>query len=106
MNVSLPSYGEQKNEIELSLARTILTQLEQQKISYEESQDIARFILAGVDNAPDHQSLLSFLQTLVAKWPVFESTYGLYRLKVKDELETQQELKDTQSALAQMKGAV
>lgn len=104
MNVSLPSYEEQKNEIELSLARTILTQLEQDKISYEQSQEMARYILDGMETATNPQTLLTFLQTLSAKWQMFESTVGLYRLKVKDEIETKDELQQAQQELQALGG--
>lgn len=104
MNVSLPSFEEQKNEVELSLARTIVTHLEQQKIAFEESQAIAQYILDGMHTATTPAQLLSFMQTLSAKWPMFESVAGLYRLKVKDELQTEDELQETKAALQALGG--
>lgn len=76
---------DQKNEIELSLARTILTQLEKKTISFSQAQTMARFIVERIDDATTEDTLIRFLQTLAKQWEIFSTTYEFYKIHSNDE---------------------
>lgn len=89
-------------EVELSLARTLLVQLDKGAITYEQSQEIARYILSEIDKVKDSGQLLTFLQELTGKWNIFENTRGLYRLKIMDSVKTDQKLEEVTNKLSQI----
>lgn len=95
-----PDFVVQKKEIELSLARTILTQLESKAITYQQSQEIAKFIVLHINNTSNTQQLLAFLQSLALKWNFFQGIYDLYRLKAGEIVKTHKELEETKEKLS------
>jgi hypothetical protein len=90
-----------KKEIELALADAILKQTQEEKITFEQSQDISRYILSKIDDAKSVQDLVMLLQDVASKWDGFKETYELYTLKVGDKVETQQKLEQVKEQLLQ-----
>lgn len=74
------TFLDKKNQIELSLARTILTQLEKKAISFEKAQEIAGFINLYVDDIRNPSQLTSFLRDLSLQWNMFETVYQFYNI--------------------------
>lgn len=89
-----------KNEVEVSLTRTLLTQIENGGIPYEDAQSIARYILLHIDKVATHNDLLVFIQGLTAKWQMFESLLGLYKMKIKATEETNVQLEAVHDKLS------
>ena len=96
------SFAKQKKDIELSLARTMLTFIEKGTYTYEQSQEIARFILREIGLAKTPEQVLSFLEKLTLKWPVFENLRGLYRIKVKDVANSRKRMGEVSQSLASL----
>lgn len=84
MNQNLQDFNRQKDEVELSLARTVLTQIEKENLSYSESQEIAKEILSQIDDIKETRQLLIFLRTLSQRWKIFENLFELYKLKMNE----------------------
>jgi len=89
-------------EIELSLSRVILTQLEKGTITHDQSRKIAQYILSQIDDIKNSSQLLIFLQNLNQKWIFFESTYGLYKLRMNDEIKTNQKIEEVNEKLSKI----
>lgn len=105
MDFNKEEFEAQKKEIELSIIRTVLTQLEKQTITYDQSREIARYILLHIDEVNTSEQLLTFLQALALKWNIFESLKGLYRLKVGELVQTQEMLEETKDKLEEITGS-
>lgn len=93
------NFAEQKNEIEVSLARTILTQLDKKAVTFDQAQEMARFILSQIDTINNIDQMSSFLQNLSKKWPVFESTAGFYKLRAIEARQTEGKIQELTSSL-------
>ncbi len=102
MNLIADDFQRHKEEIELSLARTIYTQLDKDTLSYDQCREIAQFVLERIDEVNDETSLMVFLEELSIKWPLFESLKGLVRLKVSDASETAKKLQQAKDQLSQI----
>lgn len=102
MDQNVNSFDSEIKEIELSLSRVILTQLEKGTITYDQSREIARYILSQIDDIKNSSQLLVFLQSLYQKWNFFESTYGLYKLRMNDEMITGQKLEEVSNQLSKI----
>lgn len=83
-------FESQKNGIELSLARTLLTQLQKKTMTFEKCQSIAKDILEGMNTTTNPHELLEFLQVISREYPIFETAYGFYKLRINDEEKMQQ----------------
>ncbi|MDP3998368.1 MAG: hypothetical protein Q8P89_02035 [bacterium] len=62
---------EHKKEIKMKLMETIITSLEQGRLSNDELPGVASFILERMDTLKDQDELRFFLSELAAKWPIF-----------------------------------
>lgn len=92
-----------KKEIEASMARTVYTLLAKEtEADYRQARDISQFILARIEDINDHAQMLTFLEELATKWPMFESLRGLVRMKVSDVSQSQEKLKQAQASLKQV----
>ncbi len=80
IDVHMSNFEAQKKEIELSLARTILTKIEKKIITFKEGQEIARFIVDRLDNVRGEEKFLVFLNDLAKQWDIFATTRDLYRI--------------------------
>jgi len=100
MHYATHSFVDQKNEIGLSVTRTILTQVEKKLISFEQSQEMAQYVLGGIDKTTTAQALLEFLQKLTEKWDLFATIYELFRLRLREQAQIEHSLKQAQDALA------
>lgn len=100
MHYAAHSFEDQKNEIGLSVARTILTQLEKNLIPFDDGKTMSRFVLDGIDKATNADELLAFLQKLTGKWDLFATVYELFRLRLREQAQIEASLKQTQEALA------
>jgi len=83
--VQLENFEEQKREIELSLARILLTQLQKKTITFEECQEIAKYILEGIPVVGNSEELLEFLKIISQQFSIFETTYGFYKCRIDDD---------------------
>ena len=103
MAMLVSDFEANKKEIEVSLTRTILTQLDKENITSLEAQEMARYILGEIDIADTMDKMLFFLQTLSKRWPVFESIAGFYKIRVKEAKEAESkanEIKNIQNKLS------
>lgn len=100
MNQQLQDFPALKNELELSLARTILTQLDTGAITHGQSQQISQYILARIDEAVDPQGILLFLQDLSQKWNMFETLFNFFKIKVADTQQTDVKLEEVKQNLS------
>lgn len=71
-----------KNEIELSLARTLVTKIEKKIITFDKGQEIARFIVDKLDSLKTPKKLSHFLQELSDQWDIFSTTHAFYKLRL------------------------
>lgn len=78
-------FSGQKKEIELSLARTILTQLDKRVITFEQASEIARHIVSKLESATDEKKLLDLLQEIAKRWDIFSTTHGFYKMRLHEE---------------------
>jgi len=102
MDQNTNNFDSEIKEIELSLSRVILTQLEKGTIAYDQSREIAQYILSQIDDIKNSNQLLIFLQNLNQKWIFFESTYGLYKLRMNDEIKTNQKIEEVNEKLSKI----
>lgn len=86
MQHQLPdNFVSNKKEIELSLARTLLTQIEKKSFTFKKAQEIARFIVDKLDNLTTPKKLLDFLHGLSTRWVIFFTTYEFYKMRLAQE---------------------
>src|SRR3989344_6534746 len=88
---SLDVSDEHKKEIEAKIVEDIVFGLESNKISETDLPRIADFVLGKIDNIQNHEELVSFLNELSEKWPVFDNLEEVERGEVKDSEEGQAE---------------
>lgn len=100
MHYATHSFEDQKNEIGLSVTRTILTQLEKNLIPFAQGQEMARFVLDGIDKTGTPDELLAFLEQLTKKWDLFATVYELFKLRLREQAQIEKSLQQTQEALA------
>lgn len=82
----------QKKEVEDELALALVDGVEQQKISFEESQEASRFILKTIDEVKTTEELISFLDQLVKKWSFFQDVSSIQTLKMREQKKSSQKL--------------
>lgn len=61
---------EQQKELEYQIAKSLIDNLNEGKITYEEAQNSARFILLQIDNYLNQP--IKFLELITQKWALFE----------------------------------
>lgn len=98
------SFENQKKEIELSLARILLTQLQKKTFTFQESQKIANYLLEGLDSVENSDQLLEFLKIISKEFPVFGTTYGFYKLRREEEIKMQHSLSSVKNNLQSLGG--
>jgi len=100
MHYATHSFEDQKNEIGLSVTRTILTQLEKNLIPFAQGQEMARYVLDGIDKTANADELLAFLGKLTKRWDLFATIYELFKLRLREQAQIEASLRQTQEALA------
>lgn len=100
MHYAAHSFDDQKNEIGMSLARTVLTQLEKDLIPFAQGQEMSRFVLEGIDKTTNADELLVFLEKLTKKWDLFATIHELFKLRLREQAQIEASLRQTQDALA------
>lgn len=100
MHYATHNFEDQKNEIGLSVTRTILTQLEKDLLPFEEGKQMAAYVLEGIDKTTTADELLQFLQKLTEKWDLFATIYELFKLRLREQAQIEESLRQTQEALA------
>ena len=80
-------FSDQKKGIELSLARTILTQLEKKMFTFAKTQEISRFIVDKLDELTTPKKLLDFLHVLSSRWAIFTTIHAFYKMRLEEEKE-------------------
>ena len=93
-----------KKDIELALAEKVLALVESGKITYDESQDLARYILSQIDKATTAQEFIAFLQDVASKNEEFKETWDFYSMKIGDKEQTGQKLDELKNKLLQEMG--
>lgn len=97
-------FKREKEEVELSLARTIYTQLEQGTLPYKDAQKIAQFVLSRAEKIKNREQLFLMLDEMAKQWPIFETIRGLFKLKMADQQKTQEGLSNAKQILSSMTG--
>lgn len=97
-------FEKKKKEIELELAKTILTLVEAQKITFAQSQEIARYILSRMEEVRTIQDLILLLSEVSGKWEGFKEIYELRSMRVGDTMQTKEKLEEVKSQLISMMG--
>ena len=92
MSFPVHSLAEQKREVEKSLARTTLTQIEKGTISFAQGQEIANFILQKIDQITTEEELVSFVYEMSEKWPIFDTIKEVVRLRMNESKEVEKQL--------------
>lgn len=95
----MSNFEEQKNQIEVSLARILLTQLQKKTLAFKKCQEIASYLLEGLDSVKNSDQLLEFLQIISKEFPVFGTTYGFYKLRREEEIKIQHSLSNVKNNL-------
>lgn len=72
-----------REKIYKELAEVMLHGLESGQVSVEDSKKLSIFVLDRMDNLKTYGELVSFLQELVNKWPVFKTV----SLQLQDDLQ-------------------
>lgn len=102
MDENKTTFEQEKQNLEISLARTIYTQLDQKALSYDEATEISRDILLKIDDVTNKEEMMSFLEELTQKWKIFGTINDLLKLKTTDSLQTAEKLEDVKEDLTQM----
>lgn len=76
-----------KKEIETQIVETMISALENEKITESESSEIAAFVLDRIDAVTTTQEMTTFLQDLAAKWEIFGSLLFLEQADLKERVE-------------------
>jgi len=98
MDNSAPFTEEDKNNMYNLLVDTLLAGLETGSASHEDAQESSGFILDNLEKITNHQELLSFLETISDRWPVYHDVL----LKVKEEHQTNQDQQKIEEAREQI----
>lgn len=78
-NTAIPLDDTQKKSVQTTLATMLITALEQRKITVPEMQEIANYILDSFEKIQTNAQMMSFLEELKGKWPIFMSAYTIYK---------------------------
>lgn len=101
MHYAAHSYEDQKKEIELSIARTIVTQVKNGNLTFEIGQEIAKYTLAHIDTTKTQEDLVLFLEDLSKKWDVFATLHELFRGRMNEVKKVEEQLASTHKAFAE-----
>lgn len=77
-NITMQLVPEKKKEIEQMLVETIITSLEEKKLTADEYRQVSSFILDNMKNITTQEQLAQFLNDLSAKWQIFSKIMTLY----------------------------
>lgn len=102
MDYSQKDFLNKKKEIELSLARTILTQVEKRAITFDKAREMARFIVDRLEGLTTPKKLADFLSDLSEKWNVFGTLYEFYKMRLEEEKELSNFIKHKGKSLASL----
>lgn len=80
MALNFGNFETQKKEIELSLARTLLTKCNKEQITFKQMQEIAGYIRLYIDDIRSARQMVSFLKDLSSQWDIFKTLYEFYKL--------------------------
>ncbi len=78
-----------KDALAQSLLNVILAALENKEIDESELRFVSRAIIAGLKTAQTSADILTFLQNLALKWPIFKESVDTFQSKLKASLEKQ-----------------
>lgn len=76
-----------KSKIGERLTRTLADGVGKGEINEEEASEISTYILENIDKAENNLQLLSLLEELAKKWPVFEHILTLEQAEITDKKE-------------------
>lgn len=100
MHYAAHSYEDQKKEIELSIARTIVTQVKNGNIEFATGQQIAQYTLEHIDTTKTGEDLVMFLGDLAKKWPIFATLHELFKVRMNETKHIEEQLATTHKAFA------
>ena len=83
------SFADHKKNLERMIIDTMTNSLEKQKLAESELQTISKFVLEHIDRINNHQQLVSFVDQLSAKWPIFLTIDQIERGEEKKFTETE-----------------
>lgn len=86
-------------EVDRKLVETIITALREDLLSAEEYDEVADFVVKGMDAVKTRDQLLEFLRALSAKWKIFTHLLVVEGASNKDS--TEDKVYDTAVALAE-----
>ena len=79
----------QKKTIQTTLTTMLISALEQRKITVSEMQETANYILDSFPAITTNSEMITFLEGLKSKWPIFMSAYSLYKGELGEKAEYQ-----------------
>lgn len=91
-----------KNKIYKDLLDALLKGLESGKNTEKDAQESSGFILDNLEKITNQEELISFLETISNKWPVYHDVL----LRIKEEHQENQDQQKIEDAREQIKNAV
>lgn len=82
-------FTEQRKKLEHEILEIVVSSLEQNRLTTEEPQQIATFVLDRIDNLKNQEHVVSFLTELATKWPIFSSLLEMEKGQVERKQEEQ-----------------
>lgn len=102
MDNSIQNFEEEKNKLYNDLLGATLGAIETNTLSFEEGQEVSIFVLANLEPISSKEALLSFLDELTKKWPVFNNACLSYKesaSKIADQQEITQAREQLQEVI-------
>lgn len=89
-------------DVESRLLQITLGGIKEGTISYDQSQEIAHFVLSKFYEIKTEEELIDFLKKISSQWSVFSELASLEILKTREENESKKQVEDVKEKLKQI----